>query len=165
MRIILVFALAMLSFQTCFGQDTGDTLYLDSNKFLTRYLLNDSRVSTSDLLKITESVPSAHEKMKTAVSFKRVSNVIKYTSAAVLISPVVANFFIEGETLADVVGFRPIYLAAGLFVVSLPFNVGFKKNAHDGAELYNKEIRRRKLSSASFQLDLTPNGLGLTCSF
>jgi hypothetical protein len=165
MKKSLFLICAFLSLITCIAQDTGDTLYLDSNKFLTRYLHNDNRVRTAQLAIVTENVPSAHQKMKKAVVFKRISNGIKHTSAAALISPVVAYFFLEGETLVDIVGFRPIFLAAGLFVVSIPSNSIFKKNAREGAAFYNKEVRSRRKSSASMKLDLTPNGLGFTCVF
>ncbi|MGB6035507.1 MAG: hypothetical protein WBG42_04515 [Cryomorphaceae bacterium] len=164
MRIFLLLVLSTIAISASFGQDTGDTLYLDDSKFLTRYLINDERVKTSELKSITENVPAAYEKMKEAVTFKRVSNGLKYAGAVALIAPAVGYFVLEGETLADRVGFRQIFLAAGLFIVSIPFNAAFKKSASEGAILYNQATRYQQKSS-SFKMNLSPNGLSLTCVF
>jgi hypothetical protein len=152
--VCVLLSLALASF----GQVKSDSIQV-KKKAGTVFLQNNQNLTPKQLLEITKNNPEAHKLMQKAKTNSDVATVIGFIGG-----------FLVGYPLGTALGGKdPNWsvagAGAGLIVVSIPFSVGYVKNAKKAVAIYNNGLTKSDLSCVDVNLGLTANGFGLKIRF
>ena len=149
----------LMGMKICSAQTTFEGITYRSSLFGPVFSQKGQPLKVKDLKRITADYPEAYQYMEKASTNNDLSNVFGFIGGALVGWPLgtAAGGGDPNWTLAAFGG--------GLIAISIPFSIGFKKNAIKGAELYNEKRAASSQKQVSYQLTASSAGIGISFSF
>lgn len=149
----------LIGMKICTAQESFEGITYRSTLFGPVFSQKGQPLKMRDLKRVTADYPEAHQYMEKASTNNDFSNVFGFIGGALVGWPLgtAAGGGDPNWTLAAIGG--------GLIAISIPFSIGFKKNAIKGAELYNKKRAVSSQRHGTYQLTASAAGIGISFSF
>jgi hypothetical protein len=155
MKVTLFVFVFLALFSTAYSQSNTEPIEI---KKAGTFFQNGKRLSVRQLIKITQSNSEAHKKMTVARANSDVASILGFAGGFLIGYPLGAS--LTGReanwTLAGI--------GAGLALVSIPFNSGYRKHAYEAVDLYNQGLRQTG-RKAILKLGLASNAVKLKLAF
>lgn len=152
--IILFFGVNLCTAQTSFGD-----IEYRSTGFGPVFSQKGQPLKMRDLKRITRDNPEAHQFMEKAGTNNDLSNVFGVIGGVLVGWPI-------GTALGGGDPNWTLAAAGGAFIaISIPFAIGFKKNAIKGAELYNQSRKTSSHQTGELRFHAGSSGIGISFSY
>ena len=155
----LFFVITCLLSINCFAQSNSEPILIKKSMG-TYFELKGEKLTQRALSNILKSNPEAFKYME-----KANSNMVPGTIFSF------AGGFLVGWPIGTAIGGKedPNWalagIGAGLIAVSIPFAIGYNKNAKKAVNIYNEGLKQTSLNSTHLNFCFTGNGLGLKLTF
>lgn len=143
----------------CAAQSSSGDIEYRSTGFGPVFSQKGQPLKMRDLKRITQNHPEAYQYMEKAGTNNDLSNVFGFIGGALVGWPL-------GTAIGGGDPNWTLAAAGGALIgISIPFAIGFKKNAIKGAELYNQNRAASSYQSVSIQLHAGSSGIGISLAF
>jgi len=141
------------------AQTSADSIKIRKTTLGMVYTRDNQDLSIRQLLQVTKPNPEAYKEMKSAKNHFIAAGCFSVTGAILIIWPVMA--LSPDEDIKWV----PMAIGAGLFVVSLPELISFRKHTEKAVDIYNSGFPKPVPREVTLNLLLTGRGIGLSIRF
>ncbi|MBK6929738.1 MAG: hypothetical protein IPH12_02340 [Saprospirales bacterium] len=142
-----------------FAQTSADTIEIKRTAFGTVFRSNGKTLRPRQLLHLTQPNPEAHRYMQKAKTNYDLSFVLSFAGGFLVGYPL-GTAIAGGDANWTLAG-----IGAGLIVVSVPFTVGYTKNAKEAARLYNAGLPKTGFRERELYFRIDANGVGVRLGF
>ncbi len=153
--LIIVFIISCL---VSFSQNQTDSIMVEK-RMGTVFIQNGKMLKVRQLMEITKSNPDAYAKMK-------VANTNNGAATAFAIG---GGFLIGWPLGTALAGGDPnwvlVGVGAGLIAISIPFSIGFSKNAKEAVSIYNRGLIIPETTKVKLNFGISNNGIGIRVAF
>jgi len=151
--------LSIVGSATCTAQNSFGDIENRSSLFGPVFSQKGQPLKMRDLKRVTQDNPEAYRFMEQASTNNDFSNIFGFIGGALV-----------GWPLGTAIGggdpnWTLAAAGAGLIAISIPFAVGYKRNAIEGARIYNENRGLPESSAVQLSIRAGANGLGLALNF
>ena len=158
-QISLLFLLTLSFFSnSAFAQSRTDSIHV-KQMLGPVFSKNGEVLRPKELLEITKSNPEAYKAMKKAKTNNDVGSVIGGIGGALV------GFPLGTAVAGGKANWTVAAVGAGLIAVSIPFIIGYAKNARKAVNIYNSDLAQSQLAKPELKFGLNSYGIGVKVTF